>query len=73
MGETDDPPPTGRSFAAPLGESPPDTVKNKSWGLLPPDMKLSLTDPQGLFDTLIVGIILLSAIALAYLLLFGTY
>jgi hypothetical protein len=36
-------------------------------------MKLSLTDPQGLFDTLIVGIILLSALALAYLLLFGTY
>jgi hypothetical protein len=36
-------------------------------------MKLSLTDPQGLFDTLIVGIILLSVIALAYLLVFGTY
>jgi hypothetical protein len=36
-------------------------------------MKLSLTDPQGLFDTLLIAILLLSAIVLAYLLLFGTY
>ncbi len=33
----------------------------------------SLTDPQGLFDIVIGGIVLLSAVILAYLLLFGTY
>lgn len=36
-------------------------------------MKLTPREPQGLFDTIMVGIILLSAIVLAYLLLFGTY
>lgn len=35
-------------------------------------MKLSLTDPQGLFDIILWGIVLMAAIALAFLLLFGT-
>ncbi len=31
------------------------------------------TDPQGLFDIVLWGIVLLAAIGLAYMLLFGTF
>ncbi len=48
-------------------------VKPKPSVAVTENMKLSLTDPEGLFNTVIGGIILLAALFLAYLLLFGTY
>jgi hypothetical protein len=49
-------------------------VKNKPSGVVPPIVNMpSITDPEGLFDVILWGIILLAAIILAYLLLFGTY
>lgn len=52
-------------------------VKPKPRVVVTSDMQLSLTDaltdPQGLFDIVIGGIVLLAALFLAYLLVFGTF
>ncbi|WP_276300732.1 hypothetical protein [Halorussus lipolyticus] len=48
-------------------------MKDKSPGVLLADVNMDYTDPEGLFDIILWGIVLMAAIVLAYLLLFGSF